>query len=180
MFYVDFIGDSPGMIVNSKTAGIDVREFVNKAAFSALYPDFPVDLPIDTELNQFKREAEADLKRLIADAQHKIIGETDPARQERFKVNARISRAVLVNTASAIEREALQLQLDANKRLDKNYANVSLMAFAGWIVQQDELATAAAGRLEVTHLECRAAIRNAKNRGQVLNAMNDAASRLAS
>jgi hypothetical protein len=181
MFYVDFIDDAPAMAVTSLEAGANVRSFASEAAFNALYPSFNTNPPVDEGLPQFKREKIAELNSAIGQAQHRIIGEPDAERQERFKINARIARGVLNGSASSVEQVALQGQLEVNKRLNPAaYSAVTLPTFAAWIRQQDDLAISTASRLEVIFLEGRAAISDAANRGAVINVYNAAVAQLTS
>lgn len=93
-----------------------------------------------------------------------VVGTNDSRRAERFALNLELAQKLIADTASDVEQQALQMQLDANQQAghpvltDKN-----LQFFAQWITQFKEYTLLGSALIESTLIKGRAAINAAQS-----------------
>ena len=93
-----------------------------------------------------------------------VIGTNDPRRAERFALNLELAQKLIAGTASAVEQQALQMQLDANQQAAHPVlTNEDLQWFAQWIVQFKDFTTLGSGLIEATLIKGRAAVNAAQS-----------------
>ncbi len=93
-----------------------------------------------------------------------IVGTNDSRRAERFALNLELAQKLIAGSASAVEQQALQMQLDANQQAAHPVlTGKSLQQFAQWIVQFKDFTTLGSGLIEATLIKGRAAINAAQS-----------------
>lgn len=93
-----------------------------------------------------------------------VVGTNDPRRAERFALNLELAQKLLAGTATAIEQQSLQMQLDANQQAGHPVlSGKTLEQFAQWIVQYKDFSTLGSGLIESTLIKGRAAINAAQS-----------------
>ena len=97
-----------------------------------------------------------------------VVGTDDSRRAERFALNLELAQRLLAGTASAIDQQALQMQLDANQQARHPLlTGKTLQQFAGWIVQFKSYTTLGSGLIEATLIKGRAAVNAAQSIEQI-------------
>lgn len=93
-----------------------------------------------------------------------IVGTDDPRRAERFALNLELAQKLIAGTATAIEQQALQMQLDANQQAGHPFlTDKTLQQFAQWIVAFKDYSTLGSGLIEATLIKGRAAVNAAQS-----------------
>ncbi len=93
-----------------------------------------------------------------------VVGTNDPRRAERFALNLELAQKLIAGTASDVEQQALQMQLEANQQAGHPLlTGKTLQQFAGWIVQFKSYTTLGSALIETTLIKGRAAINAAQS-----------------
>lgn len=97
-----------------------------------------------------------------------VVGTNDSRRAERFALNLELAQKLIAGTASDVEQQALQMQLEANQQAGHPVlTGKTLQQFAGWIVQFKEYTTLGSALIETTLIKGRAAINAAQSIEQI-------------
>lgn len=93
-----------------------------------------------------------------------VVGTADKSREARFALNLELAQKLLAGTASVVEQQALQMQLEANQQAGHPVlSDKTLEQFAQWIVQYKDFSTLGSGLIESTLIKGRAAINAAQS-----------------
>ena len=119
---------------------------------------------IDAELVAAKSTAITLIEQKASEFHALVIGTNDPRRAERFALNLELAQKLIAGTATAVEQQALQMQLDANQQAAHPVlTNKDLQWFAQWIVQFKDFTTLGSGLIEATLIKGRAAVNAAQS-----------------
>ena len=119
---------------------------------------------IDAELSTAKNVAIRLIEQKASEFHALVVGTNDPRRAERFALNLELAQKLIAGTASAVEQQALQMQLDANQQAAHPIlTNKDLQWFAQWIVQFKDFTTLGSGLIEATLIKGRAAVNAAQS-----------------
>lgn len=78
-----------------------------------------------------------------------VVGTADKSREARFALNLELAQKLLAGTASAVEQQALQMQLDANHQANHPILkNKNLNELAEWIKELGEKSIKGSGLIE--------------------------------
>lgn len=150
------------VIVKEKATGAIVSIFYDEAIAHQLFngDQFSIEL----ELDAAKAAAIALVEQKANEFHALIVGTNDPIRAERFALNLELAQKLLAGTATAIEQQSLQVQLDANQQAGHPVlSGKTLEQFAQWIVQFKTYTTLGSGLIEATLIKGRAAINAAQS-----------------
>lgn len=93
-----------------------------------------------------------------------VVGTDDKNRETRFALNLELAQRLLAGTATAVEQQALQVQLDANQYAGHPVLKgKTLQQFAQWIVDFKDYTALGSGLIEATLIKGRAAINAAQS-----------------
>lgn len=119
---------------------------------------------LDKELQAAKFDAINLIEQKANEFHALVVGTADKSREARFALNLELAQKLLAGTASAIEQQALQMQLDANQQANHPIlTGKTLEQFAQWIVQYKDFSTLGSGLIESTLIKGRAAINAAQS-----------------
>lgn len=119
---------------------------------------------VHADLDDVKAAAIALVEQKAGEFHALIVGTNDPRRAERFALNLELAQKLLAGTATAVEQQALQMQLDANQQAGHPVlTGKTLEQFAQWIVQFKTYTTLGSGLIEATLIKGRAAINAAQS-----------------
>ena len=119
---------------------------------------------IDAELVVAKAAAIALIEQKASEFHALVIGTNDPRRAERFALNLELAQKLIAGTATAVEQQSLQMQLDANQQAGHPIlTGKTLQQFAQWIVQYKDFSTLGSGLIEATLIKGRAAVNAAQS-----------------
>ena len=115
-------------------------------------------------LNAVKTETIILIEQKAAEFHALVVGTDDSRRAERFALNLELAQKLIAGTATAVEQQALQMQLDANQQAGHPVLKgKTLQQFAGWIVQFKSYTTLGSALIESTLIRGRAAINAAQS-----------------
>lgn len=119
---------------------------------------------LDQELSAAKTTAIRLIEQKANEFHSLVVGTADKSREARFALNLELAQKLLAGTASAVEQQALQMQLDANQQAGHPIlTGKTLQQFATWIVQYKDFSTLGSGLIEATLIKGRAAINAAQS-----------------
>lgn len=130
---------------------------------------FGLGFVLDQEaLNAVKTETIKLIEQKANEFHALVVGTNDKNREARFALNLELAQKLIAGTATAIEQQALQMQLDANQQAGHPFlTDKTLQQFAQWIVQFKEYTTLGSALIETTLIKGRAAINAAQNIEQI-------------
>lgn len=114
-------------------------------------------------LDEIKKQAISLIEQKANEFHALVVGTNDSRRAERFALNLELAQKLLAGTATAVEQQALQMQLDANQQAAHPVlTGKNLQQLAQWIVQYKDFSTLGSGLIEATLIKGRAAVNAAQ------------------
>ncbi len=114
---------------------------------------------VSAHLDYSKKVAVEIIERKANEFHALVVGTADKSREARFALNLELAQKLIAGTATAIEQQSLQMQLDANQQAGHPVLKgKTLQQFAQWIVQFQTYTTLGSGLIEATMIKGRAAI----------------------
>jgi hypothetical protein len=127
-------------------------------------------------LGHYKQQAIEQIEQKANEYHALIVGTDDLRRAERFALNLELAQKYLAGTASVVEQQALQMQLEANQAAGHPLlTGKTLQQFAGWIVQFKTYSVLGSALIESVLIKGRAAV----NAAQSINEINSIKANLA-
>lgn len=121
-------------------------------------------ITLTPHLDDVKQQAIALIEQKANEFHALVVGTNDPRRAERFALNLELAQKLIAGTATAVEQQALQMQLDANQQAGHPIlTGKTLQQFAQWIVQFKDFTTLGSGLIEATLIKGRAAVNAAQS-----------------
>ncbi len=131
-----------------------------------------IDLPTGATLTKpasvAKQAAIALIEQKANEFHALVVGTNDKNREARFALNLELAQKLIAGTASDVEQQALQMQLEANQQAGHPLlTGKTLQQFAGWIVQFKDFTTLGSALIESTLIKGRAAINAAQSIAEI-------------
>lgn len=129
------------------------------------FAEIGIELQIDVDALVILKSMAIEIIEKSANRYHTIVvGTPDKNRETRFALNLELAQKLLAGTASAVEQQTLQVQLDANQQTGHPVlSGKTLEQFAQWIVQYKNFSIIGSGLIESTLIKGRAAINAAQS-----------------
>lgn len=150
------------LVINDVTVtGVSANDSLTELAAHFGFAQSDVDAAY---LAAIKKQAIALIEKKANEFHALVVGTDDKNREARFALNLELAQKYLVGTASAVEQQTLQMQLDANQLANHPVlAGKSLQFFAQWITQFKQYTTLGSALIESTLIKGRAAINAAQS-----------------